>query len=171
MKGLAVLGALRESILASLGFIGPRREEANSTQKPPTSLLEHLASGWGGPNEDTGAGIWFGPRNDGASSPLCLLFLGILWTGCCYIGDLKSTMLEILTPWNLISQWVQSLSHVWLFAAPWTAARQAFLSITKSWSLPKLMSMESVMPSNHLMFCRPLLLRPSIFPSIRVFSN
>ena len=54
---------------------------------------------------------------------------------------------------------------------PWTAAHQASLSITNSWSLPKLMSIESVMPSNHLIFCRPLLLLPSIFPSIGVFSN
>ena len=64
----------------------------------------------------------------------------------------------------------QSLSCVWLFATPWTAARQASLSITSSWSLPKPMSIESVMPSNHLILCRPLL-PPSIFPSIRVFSN
>ena len=66
---------------------------------------------------------------------------------------------------------VQSLSRVWLFAAPWTAAHQASLSITNSWSLLKLMSIESVMPSNHLILCRPLLLLSSIFPSIRVFSN
>ena len=66
---------------------------------------------------------------------------------------------------------VQSLSHVQLFATPWTAAHQASLSITSSWSLLKLMSIESVMPSNHLILCRPLLLLPSIFPSIRVFSN
>ena len=65
---------------------------------------------------------------------------------------------------------VQSLSRVWLFATPWTAARQASLSITNSQSLPKLMSIESVMPSNHLTLCLPLLLS-SIFPSIRVFSN
>ena len=64
-----------------------------------------------------------------------------------------------------------SLSRVWLFATPWTAARQNFLSITNSQSLPKLMSIESVMPSNHLILCHPLLLLPSIFPSIRVFSN
>ena len=57
------------------------------------------------------------------------------------------------------------------FATPWTAARQASLYITNSWSLLKLMSIESVMPSNHLILCRPLLLLPSIFPSIRVFSN
>ena len=66
---------------------------------------------------------------------------------------------------------VQSLSHVQLFATPWTAARQASLSITNSQSLFKLMSIESVMPSNYLILCRPFFLLPSIFPSIRVFSN
>ena len=66
---------------------------------------------------------------------------------------------------------VQSLSRVQLFATPWTAARQASLSMTNSWSLLKLMSIELVMPSNHLILCRPLLVPPSIFPSIRVFSN
>ena len=66
---------------------------------------------------------------------------------------------------------VQCLSRVRLFATPWTAAHQAFLSITNSWSLLKLMSMESVMPSNHLILGHPLLLQSSIFPSIRVFSN
>ena len=66
---------------------------------------------------------------------------------------------------------VQSLRHVWLFVSPWTAARQALLSITNSWSLLKLMSIESVMPSNYLILCRSLLLLLSIFPSIRVFSN
>ena len=66
---------------------------------------------------------------------------------------------------------VQSLSQVRFFATRWTAAHQASLSITNSQSLPKLMSIESVMPSNHLILCRPLLLLPSIFPNIRVFSN
>ena len=66
---------------------------------------------------------------------------------------------------------VQSLSHVQLFATPWTAAHQASLSITNSQSLLKLMSIKSVMPSNHLILCRPLLLLPPIPPSIRVFSN
>ena len=66
---------------------------------------------------------------------------------------------------------VQSLSGVRLFVTPWTAARQASLSITNCQSLPKPMSIESVMPSNHLILCRPLLLLPSIFPSNRVFSN
>ena len=66
---------------------------------------------------------------------------------------------------------VQSLSRVQLFAISWTTAHQSSLSITSSWSLPKLMSIKSVMPSNHLILCCPLLLLPSIFPSIRVFSN
>ena len=66
---------------------------------------------------------------------------------------------------------VQLLSHVQLFVTPWTEAHQPSLSITNSQSLLKLMSVESVMPSNHLILCRPLFLPPSIFPSIRVFSN
>ena len=66
---------------------------------------------------------------------------------------------------------VQSLSHVRLFATPWIAVRQVSLSITNSWSSPKLMSIESVMPSSHLILCRPLLLLPLIPPSSRVFSN
>ena len=66
---------------------------------------------------------------------------------------------------------VQSLSPIWLVATPWTAAHQASLSITSPRYLLKLMSIESVMPSNHLILCRPLLLLPSVFPSIRVFSN
>ena len=66
---------------------------------------------------------------------------------------------------------VQSLGHVWLFAIPWTVALQASLSITNSQSFLKLTSIKSVMPSNHLILCRPLLLLTSIFPSIRVFSR
>ena len=76
-------------------------------------------------------------------------------------GDLKTSQFSS----------VQWFSHVQLFAPPWTAARQASLYIANSWSLPKLMPTESVMPSNHLILCRPLLLLPSIFPSIRVFSS
>ena len=71
----------------------------------------------------------------------------------------------------LIFSSVQLLSRVWLFVTPWTAVRQASLSITNSQSLLKLMSIESVMPSNHFILCRPLLLLTSIFPSIRVFTN
>ena len=70
-----------------------------------------------------------------------------------------------------VSQSVQSLSRVRLFAAPWTAARQASLSITNSWSLLKFLSIESVMPSHHLILCHPLLLLPSVFPSVRVFPS
>ena len=66
---------------------------------------------------------------------------------------------------------LQSLSHVQIFVTPWTAVRQASLSITNSWSLLRLMSIESVMPSNHLILCCPLFLPSSIFPSIRVFQR
>ena len=83
-------------------------------------------------------------------------------------------MLQTLVVWLKGKKWsissVQSLSHVRLFATPWIAARQASLSITNSQSLFKLTSIESVMPSSHLILCHPLLL-PSIFPSISVFSN
>ena len=82
-------------------------------------------------------------------------------------SQLEATYCTVL---NCFSS-VQSLSHVPLFATPWTAARQASLSITNSRSPPKPMSIESVMPSSHLILCHPLLLLPSIFPSIRVFSN
>ena len=100
----------------------------------------------------------------------------------CY-GELHKIVWKNLTMWvvvhhlaglasseNLFSS-VQSLNCVRLFVTPWTAARQASLSITNSWSLLKLMCIESVMPYNHLILCHPLLLLPSIFPSIRVFSN
>jgi len=73
--------------------------------------------------------------------------------------------------WRRHSQSVQLLNHVQLFATPWIAAQQASLSIAISQSLLKLMSIMSMMPSNHLILCHPLLLPPSIFPSIRVFSN
>ena len=72
---------------------------------------------------------------------------------------------------NFCFYMIVQLSRVRLFATPWTAARQASLSITNSWSPLKLMSIKSVMPFNHLILCCPLLLLPSIFPSIRVFSN
>ena len=82
-----------------------------------------------------------------------------------------STYLQSLEKYNVFQiSSVQSLSSVWLFATPWIAARQASLSITNYWSSLKLMSIELVMPSSHLILCRPLLL-PPIPPSIRVFSN
>ena len=79
-------------------------------------------------------------------------------------------MLKLLTVSDQIRS-DQLLSCVWLFATPWITARQASLSITNSWNSLRLMSIESVMPSNHLILCCPLLLLPSIFPSIRVFPN
>ena len=85
----------------------------------------------------------------------------------------QDTACNVLEPSPSQSPWVvvQSLSCVPLFPTPWTAAHQASLSFTISWSLLKLTSIKLVMPSNHLILCRPLLLLPSIFPSIRVFSN
>ena len=77
------------------------------------------------------------------------------------------TFLDMLS----VSVSAQSLSHVRLFVTPWTAGRQASLSFTNSWSLLKLMSINYMMPSNHLIFCHPLVLLPSIFLSIRVFFN
>ena len=73
--------------------------------------------------------------------------------------------------WHLSVQSVQSPSHVWLFATPWTAAHQISMSIINTQSLLKLMSIKLMMPSNHLILCCPFFLLPSIFPSIRVFSN
>ena len=99
--------------------------------------------------------------------------LSIAWQSLWKVDDAISGVLEIIFPetYLLIISSVQSLSCVRLFATPWIAARQASLSITNSPSLLKLMSIESVMPSNHLILCHPLLLMPSIFPSIRVFAN
>ena len=96
----------------------------------------------------------------------------VLWiTGILIVAPQKGACLE--NPMDRRSPAGYSLSSVqllsWLFAAPWTAACQASLSITSSWSSLKLMSIESVMPSNHLILCHPFLLPPSIFPSIRVF--
>ena len=90
-----------------------------------------------------------------------------------FLACVISLMLSFLIYKIILVQFssVQLLSHVRLFATPWTAACQASLSITNSRSPLKLMSVELVMPSNHLILCRPLLLLPSIFPSIRVFSS
>ena len=93
---------------------------------------------------------------------------------CCGILGTTSKDRKKIRKLNWVEIWmllcpVQSLSHVWLLVTPWTAACQASLSITNSGSLLKLMSIESVMPSNNLILCRPLLLLPSVFPSIRVF--
>ena len=84
-------------------------------------------------------------------------------------GSVSVAALQIIP--SVPSFSVQSLSHVGLFATPWTAAHQASLSTTNSWSLLKLMSIASVMPSHHLILCSPLFFPPSILPSIRVFLN
>ncbi|CAI9175949.1 unnamed protein product [Rangifer tarandus platyrhynchus] len=93
-----------------------------------------------------------------------------LWTRAGWGGGGRLRCIERVT-WKFTISSVQSLSRVRLLATPWTAARQASLSITNSRSLLKLMSIESVMPSSHLILCHPLLLLPPIPPSIRVFSN
>ena len=95
------------------------------------------------------------------------------WTPISLSSGLSLTTAVCLLPLDDQGKFssVQSLSHVRLFATPWTAAHQASLSITNSWSLLKLMPIESVMPSGHLILCHPLLLPPTIFPTIRVFSN
>ena len=95
----------------------------------------------------------------------CIFFIhssSIGHLGCFHVLAIVNTL-----QWSSSS--VQLLSHVQLFATPWTAAHQASLSITNSWSLLKLMSIESAISSNNLILCHPLLLLPSIFPSIRVF--
>ena len=83
----------------------------------------------------------------------------------------KCEMIHFISSWCLQFSSVQLLSHVRLFVTPWTAVCQSSLSITNTWSLLKLMSIELVMPSNHLILCHPLLFPPSIFPSIKVFSS
>ena len=100
-----------------------------------------------------------------SSLVLVLMFLGLVPWQCL------SPKAALMIRWMKHSQAVQLLSHPQLFATPWTAARQASLSITNSWRLLQLMSIESVMPSDHLVLCHPLLLLPSNFPSIRVFSS
>ena len=90
---------------------------------------------------------------------------------CLTFSNFQNLSAKYLAILGIQFSTVQSLSRVWLFATPWTAACQSSLSITNSHSLPKFMLIESVMPSSHLIFCCPLLLPPSVFPSIRVFSN
>ena len=90
------------------------------------------------------------------------------WAWCSCIQILVKESLKPSILWIIL---VQELSHVQLFVTPWTAAHQPSLSVTNAQSLLKLMLIESVMPSSHLILCRPLLLLPSICPSIRVFSN
>ena len=108
---------------------------------------------------------------------IVLLIQGLLWFHIKFnIVVLFLKFKKMLTTWKKSydqTQFssVQSLSRVWLFVTPWIAACQASLSITNSWSSLRLTSIESMMPSSHLILCRPLLLLPPIPPSIRVFSN
>ena len=107
-----------------------------------------------------------------ATEPFRKSYTLVWWNGL--VGFLmQSSFFKTQSGYLTIFQFssVQSVSHVRLFVTPWTAARQASLSITNFLSLPKLMSIEWVMPSNHLILCHPLLLLPSIFPSIKVFLN
>ena len=105
-------------------------------------------------------------RNRSTHRSVILMDIPVLLSSWGHLRDLEQGILG--EKWVVI---IQSLSRVQLFVTPWTAAHQASLSITLFWSLLKLMSIESVMPSNHLIFCWPLLLQTSVFPSIRVFSN
>ena len=110
--------------------------------------------------------VWEDPLEKDMATDSSILAWKIPWTE--KPDRLQSMGLQ--KNWTQLSDSVQ-FSHVQLFVTPWTTACQASLSITNSWSSLKLMSIESVMPSNHLILCRPPLLPPSIFPSIRVFLN
>ena len=103
-----------------------------------------------------------------------VITLSDLWVPLPTLGGTKCCNPKCSSTWKLVSisvVVVQSLSRVQLFVTPWTAGHKASLSFTVSWNVLRLVSIESVMPSNHLIFCHPLLLLPSIFPSIRVFSS
>ena len=131
--------------------------------------------------------MFFPCRVSVISQKIWLLIHSLLLTGCatssCHLASLCLSVNLLICKmdyWQYLPHRiammihfnsVKSLSCVRLFATPWTAACQASLSITNSRSLPKLMSIELVMPSNHLILCHPLLLLPSVFPSIRAFAN
>ena len=104
-----------------------------------------------------------------------LISLVLSWTGCIFglrnLGFRSPLYLTAVSHWLFFAAAVQSLSHIQVFVTPWTAARQSSLSFTVSRSLLRFTSIESLMLSNHLILCPPLLLLPSIFTSIRVFSN
>ena len=103
-------------------------------------------------------------------SESCIEIHFTLWSHRCSLNLSSVSFRALLCILESFSS-VQSLSHVWLSATTWTAAHQGSLSITNFWSLLRLMSIKSMMSSNHLIFCFPLFLPPSIFPNIRVFSN
>ena len=115
------------------------------------------------------------PKKNPQNSKLYMLWLQkfpyILASPPSFLVQFSQHLSERLSPRLEVLSSVQLLSHVRLSVTPWTTAHQASLSITNSWSPPKPMSIELVMPSNHLILCCPLLLLPLTFPSIRVFSN
>ena len=131
--------------------------------------MSQLSASSGGQSIGVSASKWY--LQAPVLHPCCFLYFALIpgvtlhlfFILACFTSSslLKCTLLVV----------VQSLSHIRLFAIPWTAAHQASLSFTISQSLLKLVSIESVMPSNHLIPCCPLLLLPSIFPSIKAFSN
>ena len=134
----------------------PDRRDEPTSQTPPRISSQHQRPR-GGPGPDSSPSLW---REHGPPSPW-FWASGLQNSERINVCCVKATCVFCL---------IQCLSHIQLFGTPWTAARQASLSFTISWILLKLMCVESVMPSNHLTLCHPLLL-PSIFPSIRVFSN
>ena len=139
------------------------------------SLQPHgLCSPWNSPGQNTGVGSLslfrgiFPSQGTNPGIPHCRQIIYHL----SHKGSLTASRKDLLTgAHNLQFSSIHSLSYVWLFATPWTGGRQTSLSITNSQGIPKFMSIESVMPSNHLILCHPLLHLPSNFPSIRVFSN
>ena len=147
----------------------------SSSLETPLAVVRHAALSMGFPSQEFYRGLPF-------PSPGFLPDPGIEPTSAALASRFFTTeppgkttyiyMCILFNPQDILDIGsVQSLSHVWLFATPWTAARQASLSITNSRSFPKLMSIESVMPSNHHILWCPLLFPPLIFPSIRVFSH
>ena len=168
------LPEMQETWVQSLGWEDPLEKEMTSH----SSILA-----WKIPWRELPGRLWFIAlqriRHDWAANTETTNIKEAIIASQCILYSLLFSELQFTTQWSNshIIQWSflalvsQSLSCVWLFATPWTAARQAFFSITNSWSLLKLMSIESVMLSNHLTLCHPLLFLSLIFPSIRVFSN
>jgi len=123
----------------------------------------HLPHSWGNSLHTPTFYSWAEPEQSKIQNDKCIQL--------CQAQFMQTALCPLLDVSGRVTVVVQSLSHVQLFATSWTAARQGSLSFTNSWSLLKLLSIESVMPSNHLVLCHSLLLLSSIFPSIRIFSN
>ena len=142
--------------------------------RPQRRQPTRLPRPWDSPGKNTGMGCHFlfqcmkvkSEREVAQSCPTLSDPMDCSLPGSSIHGIFQARVLE----WSAIAFSLQSLSHVQLFVTPWTASHQAPLSITNSCSLLKLMSIELVMPSNYLILCCPLLLLPSVFPGIRVFS-